>query len=204
MCMRVNVAWFICRNRRSTRATKATTRSGTRQPRRLLTSARTSRPRKCCYGAVTVDTVLLLTFLVTTGCLCCRYSARYVGSMVSDVHRTLLYGGIFLYPADSKVRLRLLCIMNALQSTADHTYCDFLLHYRARTASCVFFTRRTRCRSLSNRRAEFPRPARSAFSTSFQYVPISLNAVRNYFPDRVEADYFALVLGYCDWCRCVT
>lgn len=31
-----------------------------------------------------------------------NYSARYVGSMVSDVHRTLLYGGIFLYPADKK------------------------------------------------------------------------------------------------------
>mmetsp|Transcript_10958 Transcript_10958/g.32463 ORF Transcript_10958/g.32463 Transcript_10958/m.32463 type:complete len:344 (-) Transcript_10958:418-1449(-) len=30
------------------------------------------------------------------------YAQRYVGSMVSDVHRTLLYGGIFLYPADSK------------------------------------------------------------------------------------------------------
>jgi fructose-1,6-bisphosphatase I len=30
------------------------------------------------------------------------YSSRYVGSMVSDVHRTLLYGGIFLYPADKK------------------------------------------------------------------------------------------------------
>lgn len=30
------------------------------------------------------------------------YSARYVGSMVADVHRTLLYGGIFLYPADAK------------------------------------------------------------------------------------------------------
>jgi fructose-1,6-bisphosphatase I len=28
------------------------------------------------------------------------YSARYVGSMVADVHRTLLYGGIYLYPAD--------------------------------------------------------------------------------------------------------
>lgn len=26
-------------------------------------------------------------------------NARYVGSMVSDVHRTLLYGGIFMYPA---------------------------------------------------------------------------------------------------------
>lgn len=30
------------------------------------------------------------------------YSARYIGSMVADVHRTLLYGGIFAYPADSK------------------------------------------------------------------------------------------------------
>ncbi|GMI38583.1 hypothetical protein TeGR_g5592, partial [Tetraparma gracilis] len=30
------------------------------------------------------------------------YSARYVGSMVADVHRTLLYGGVFLYPADKK------------------------------------------------------------------------------------------------------
>lgn len=33
-------------------------------------------------------------------------SLRYIGSMVSDVHRTLLYGGIFMYPADSGVRLR--------------------------------------------------------------------------------------------------
>jgi len=31
-----------------------------------------------------------------------KYAARYVGSMVSDVHRTILYGGIFLYPADKK------------------------------------------------------------------------------------------------------
>lgn len=30
------------------------------------------------------------------------YSARYVGSMVADVHRTLLYGGIFAYPKDKK------------------------------------------------------------------------------------------------------
>lgn len=30
------------------------------------------------------------------------YSLRYIGSMVSDLHRTLLYGGIFLYPIDSK------------------------------------------------------------------------------------------------------
>ena len=27
-----------------------------------------------------------------------RYSSRYIGSMVADVHRTLLKGGVFLYP----------------------------------------------------------------------------------------------------------
>lgn len=39
------------------------------------------------------------------------YGARYVGSMVADVHRTLMYGGIFCYPATSqskKGKLRLL------------------------------------------------------------------------------------------------
>jgi fructose-1,6-bisphosphatase I len=30
------------------------------------------------------------------------FSARYVGSMVADVHRTLLYGGLFMYPGDLK------------------------------------------------------------------------------------------------------
>lgn len=29
-------------------------------------------------------------------------SLRYIGSMVADVHRTLLYGGTFSYPSDSK------------------------------------------------------------------------------------------------------
>uniref|UniRef100_A0A8C0Q6S8 Fructose-1,6-bisphosphatase isozyme 2 n=5 Tax=Canidae TaxID=9608 RepID=A0A8C0Q6S8_CANLF len=39
------------------------------------------------------------------------YGARYVGSMVADVHRTLVYGGVFLYPANQKSpkgKLRLL------------------------------------------------------------------------------------------------
>jgi fructose-1,6-bisphosphatase I len=39
------------------------------------------------------------------------YSLRYIGSLVADFHRTLLYGGIFMYPADTKNRkgkLRLL------------------------------------------------------------------------------------------------
>ncbi len=30
------------------------------------------------------------------------YTSRYIGSLVSDFHRNLLYGGIFLYPADRK------------------------------------------------------------------------------------------------------
>jgi fructose-1,6-bisphosphatase I len=30
------------------------------------------------------------------------YSARYIGSLVADFHRNLLYGGIFLYPSDKK------------------------------------------------------------------------------------------------------
>ncbi|XP_073977778.1 fructose-1,6-bisphosphatase 1-like isoform X2 [Rhodnius prolixus] len=39
------------------------------------------------------------------------YSSRYVGSMVADVHRTLKYGGIFMYPANKnspRGKLRLL------------------------------------------------------------------------------------------------
>ncbi|XP_003701969.2 fructose-1,6-bisphosphatase [Megachile rotundata] len=43
------------------------------------------------------------------------YSARYVGSMAADVHRTIKYGGIFLYPAtkshpNGKLRLLYECI----------------------------------------------------------------------------------------------
>jgi fructose-1,6-bisphosphatase I len=30
------------------------------------------------------------------------YSLRYVGALVADFHRTLLQGGIFLYPGDTK------------------------------------------------------------------------------------------------------
>jgi fructose-1,6-bisphosphatase I len=30
------------------------------------------------------------------------FSTRYIGSMVADLHRTLLYGGLFMYPSDAK------------------------------------------------------------------------------------------------------
>lgn len=45
------------------------------------------------------------------------YSARYVGSAVADVHRTLLYGGCFLYPATASApsgKLRLLYESNPI------------------------------------------------------------------------------------------
>ncbi|XP_053552696.1 fructose-1,6-bisphosphatase 1-like [Bombina bombina] len=45
------------------------------------------------------------------------YGGRYVGSMVADVHRTLVYGGIFLYPANVKSpkgKLRLLYECNPM------------------------------------------------------------------------------------------
>lgn len=43
------------------------------------------------------------------------YGARYVGSMVADVHRTIKYGGIFIYPAtksapSGKLRLLYECV----------------------------------------------------------------------------------------------
>ena len=51
-----------------------------------------------------------------------RYSTRYVGSMVADVHRTLLKGGIFLYPPTKqhpKGKLRLLYEANPIAFLAE-------------------------------------------------------------------------------------
>lgn len=48
------------------------------------------------------------------------YSLRYIGSLVSDFHRNLIYGGIFMYPADHrdprkpKGKLRLMCEANPM------------------------------------------------------------------------------------------
>jgi len=53
------------------------------------------------------------------------YSARYIGSLVADFHRNLLYGGVFLYPADMRDpkkpagKLRLLCEANPMAMLAE-------------------------------------------------------------------------------------
>ncbi|GFH62876.1 MAG: fructose-1,6-bisphosphatase class 1 [Candidatus Desulfovibrio kirbyi] len=50
------------------------------------------------------------------------YSSRYVGSLVADFHRTLIYGGIYMYPPDAKKpdgKLRLLCEASPLAFLAE-------------------------------------------------------------------------------------
>jgi fructose-1,6-bisphosphatase I len=52
-----------------------------------------------------------------TGGLGQPYSSRYIGSLVADFHRTLLKGGVFLYPPtrpQPKGKLRLLYEANPL------------------------------------------------------------------------------------------
>ena len=54
------------------------------------------------------------------------YSLRYIGALVADFHRTLLYGGIFLYPPDvsdpakPKPKLRLLYEASPIAFIAEH------------------------------------------------------------------------------------
>lgn len=51
------------------------------------------------------------------------YGLRYIGSLVADVHRTLLYGGIFLYPGALKKpegKLRLLYEASPLAMVVEH------------------------------------------------------------------------------------
>lgn len=53
------------------------------------------------------------------------YSGRYIGSLVADFHRSLLYGGIYIYPVDYKDpkkprgKLRLLCEASPLTFVAE-------------------------------------------------------------------------------------
>jgi fructose-1,6-bisphosphatase I len=66
-----------------------------------------------------------LTYLerLRTGALGRRYASRYIGSMVSDFHRTLLKGGVFLYPPTSdhpSGKLRLLYEANPIAFLAEH------------------------------------------------------------------------------------
>lgn len=66
------------------------------------------------------------------------YTSRYIGSLVGDFHRTLLYGGIYGYPADTKNKtgkLRLLYECAPMSMIAEQVRivpprCDRLLTFR--------------------------------------------------------------------------
>src|SRR5207253_6098817 len=62
-------------------------------------------------------------------------SLRWVGTMVVDVHRTLLYGGLFTYPKDrknSRGKLRLVYECNPMsfivENSGGEATCDGLHH----------------------------------------------------------------------------
>lgn len=81
--------------------TKAGANRGMTQPKRILA------PSLLAYSLhVGFLTPLLLGSYVNgakSGAFSGKPSTlRYIGTMVGDVHRTLLYGGIFFYPKDKK------------------------------------------------------------------------------------------------------
>ena len=50
------------------------------------------------------------------------FTSRYIGSLVADFHRTLLKGGVFIYPATAKApkgKLRLMCEANPMAFIAE-------------------------------------------------------------------------------------
>lgn len=56
------------------------------------------------------------------------YGARYIGSMVADVHRTLKYGGIFMYPASKDApngKVNLLILINIYTLSSAYRYFIF-------------------------------------------------------------------------------
>jgi fructose-1,6-bisphosphatase I len=85
------------RNAESTPSTKEMQCTGTKQPQNTSTPSNSPNPENPTPQGP-ISSLQSLTY-------------RYIGSMVADVHRTLLYGGLFSYPSDSKSprgKLRLL------------------------------------------------------------------------------------------------
>ncbi len=77
--------------------------------------------RTCMIGSFSCGPSIRRTFggwTSTAG----PYTSRYIGSLVADFHRTLLRGGLFLYPATAKSplgKLRLLYEANPIAFLAE-------------------------------------------------------------------------------------
>lgn len=97
------------------------------------------------------------------------YSARYIGSMVADAYRTLLYGGIFAYPADKKTpkgKLRILyeCGPMAMVFEQGESQCS-RSDMTSAVLTSIFHSRRPSSRQqhgthAHSRPREHPRPQR--------------------------------------------
>lgn len=63
------------------------------------------------------------------------YGARYVGSMVADVHRTIKYGGIFMYPATKSAPSGKVSSQKKL-STNTNIFCKYYTFVNIRIIIC--------------------------------------------------------------------
>jgi len=94
--------------------------------KQFITNCKNHTPKPCVNRRLSPHYLLFFSLLTCNVVHCvlydssflgARYSLRYVGSMVADVHRTLMYGGIFMYPATASApggKLRLLYECNPM------------------------------------------------------------------------------------------
>ena len=100
------------------------------------------------------------------------YSARYIGSMVADVHRTLLYGGIFGYPDDKKSKngkLRILYEAFPMAFLTEQVRTIFFFW----DISCVYAVNSYCVDQLLKRPVELRRQGQSVFWMSYLLISIS-------------------------------
>ena len=65
-------------------------------------------------------------------------AARYVGSMVADLHRTLKYGGIFMYPATSKAPKGKVCVLSRTIPVQLYMYKSYGLDWSHCWTFCMY------------------------------------------------------------------
>ena len=81
---------------------KAITTSGSTPVSGNMWNAKKKAKSHTVQGKIIVSKVFAPSFYMSVhvihGSHGCRFCFRYIGSMVADVHRTIKYGGVFLYP----------------------------------------------------------------------------------------------------------
>ena len=73
------------------------------------------------------------------------YGCRYIGSMVADVHRTLKYGGIFMYPATADAPKGKVNTMYSIRYS-----CDFPILFNGKITGIMRYKRSQQINVISN------------------------------------------------------